>query len=739
MSDSGSPSVPLSASANAFLDRIGTEKGNEPGLSEWLVSILERFAPMAEALAKGLVASDSAKSYRDRVAAADIGDRLRIAEVREAASARAAALGKLLAAERDIVASVLARAGYELLPPEVATPLDGTTPAPRQDKREPSAVGAPATAGGSSTPTKRLATPTLDRYGTDLTAAAAAGKLGTVVGRDEELDAMVLTLCRTTKPNPLLVGPAGTGKTAIVEALAHRIVSGAVPQPLIGVRLVSLQPSSLLAGAGIVGELDKRMEAVVREASQPGVILFIDEVHAIMGAGGREGTGDIASMIKPALARGDISCIAATTDDEYRKFIETDKALERRFQPIRVNELTAVQTLAVLKGIRPEFADRRGVTVDDGVLRWLIDAAAQRIPNRRFPDKAVDLLDHVVAHAVSKGLPQVTIAQASDAVERLLGIPALSADRFEQLYRAIVDAGLLSADDAQALSERLSLTTRGLDIRAARPNAVVLLPGESARNAEALARLCAKMLFGADERVVTIDFARFTDETGLRALLGSPPSYVGYADRHALDPVAENAWTVLICSRIDLAHAAVRAAFAPALSTGVVTDFRGRRLYFSDCVVLLTTAGGNDAVRPTLGFGAASVETHAADKERVLNELFGDDGSACVDLVATVATQRAGDQEALAHASGYDALLTTVAERFSAQGMNCVWDPSVHAWIADAYHAKPDMRALERMVERDLIPALVRHAERQESADPSRVLVSWRNGRIGLISTAATD
>ena len=552
---------------------------------------------------------------------------------------------------------------------------------------------------------------------------------------------MILTLCRTTKPNPLLVGPAGTGKTAIVEALAHRIVRGEVPAALSGVRLVSLQPSSLLAGAGIVGELDKRMEAIVAEASQDGIVLFIDEVHAIMGAGGREGTGDMASMLKPALARGDISCVAATTDDEYRRFIENDKALERRFQAIRVNELTPAQTYGVLTGIRGELAERRGVSVGDDVLRLLVDTAAQRVPNRRFPDKAVDLLDHVVAHAISTGMSAVTVAGASDVIERLLGVPALTTASFEALRKGLRDDGLLPDNASRALIERLTITTRGLDLRTARPNATVLLTGDAGRHADAVARYIASTLFGAEDRVVRVNFARFTDHTGLHALLGSPPSYVGYADRHALDAVGEMPWSVVLCERVDLAHPAVRAAFAPALSTGVLTDYRGRRIYFSDAVVVMTAEGEptSDAPRVT-GFHASAEggTRRPADTPDLAVALFGDDVAAGLDIVVS---EPASPDRRDGESNVYARVLGAVADRFREQGVRVDWDPSVAEWLASSYDKGPEVRTVERLVEREVLPSLVYLAA--GAGDGARagdhVRVSREGGRLVVITAAPEE
>ena len=257
-------------------------------------------------------------------------------------------------APRDDAPQFCRRCGRDLEVPGTATPpVDPGAP-------DTASATPPAELTSSWRPRATEPTPTLDRLGRDLTSQASEGRLGTIVGRDAEVELVIETLCRSQKRNPALVGPAGTGKTAIVEGLAQRIVAGSVPQVIVGARVVQLSVSTLVAGAGIVGELENRMKAILSEAAQDGILLFMDEVHSIVGAGGARGTTDIASLLKPALARGEIACIAATTDDEYRVFIEADKALERRFSRVRVNELDAAKTLIVVRAHRGARAPSRG-------------------------------------------------------------------------------------------------------------------------------------------------------------------------------------------------------------------------------------------------------------------------------------------------------------------------------------------------------------------------------------------
>jgi ATP-dependent Clp protease ATP-binding subunit ClpC len=221
------------------------------------------------------------------------------------------------------------------------------------------------------------------------------------VARDEELASVIETLCRRTKRNPMLIGPAGVGKTAVVEGLAQRIMADQVPAMLCGVRVISLSTSSLTSGTGIVGSLEERMKSLLAEASQDGIILFIDEIHTVVGAGsGGQSLNDLANMLKPALARGDIACVAATTDEEYRRYIEKDTALERRFQPISIQKPTVDRVYLILQAVRDELSALRQVVVADNILRWIIEFSSQYLRNRHFLDKSIDLLEQCVAYSL---------------------------------------------------------------------------------------------------------------------------------------------------------------------------------------------------------------------------------------------------------------------------------------------------------------------------------------------------
>jgi ATP-dependent Clp protease ATP-binding subunit ClpC len=430
----------------------------------------------------------------------------------------------------------------------------------------------------------------------------------------------------------------------------------------------------------------------------------------------------MASMIKPALARGDIACIAATTNDEYRKFIEADRALERRFQPIRVEELSPAQTLEVIKSVRDDLVKGRNIEVGDDILAWLVDVAKQFMPNRCFPDKAVDLLDQTIAYGVTHELTRIQRSDAEQVVRRMLGMPSLERLGLDEMRVSLVSRGLLSQSDADLLVERLEVTSRGLDMRAARPNAVVLLSGDLVESADAIATTIAEGVYGSADRIVRVDLGRLQDDSDSNVLLGSPPGYIGYSDRHALDPLAEMPWSVVLCTRADLCHRSVLAALTPGISTGVVTDMRGRRIYFSDAVVILTTTTVSERPR-AVGFGVRVADTA---NDEAPHELLGQDLASAIDFVFS---DRPGNAE---ESSEWitTRLLPEVAARHRERGVELVWDASVVEWLAAEWKASHDMRGLERQVENQIGRALVRELYSGSAPASGRCVVKRQSASV---------
>jgi ATP-dependent Clp protease ATP-binding subunit ClpC len=748
----------LSVGAQKLVDAAEEQRARGPHATlcthHWLTVVLERHGAMAEAMAEGLVVATTKNYLRDKLRGGETGDPLDRETLLGRAAESAQRRGAAATSERDVASVVLEASGYKLRSEETSSEQARlavqTSPTPSGEKGSPGGASSPSPAGGATPspaagaaasspaaataaswqPRSKRPTPVLEQFGRDLTKEFASGKLPPVVGRDDETELVIETLCRRTKRNPVLVGPAGVGKTAIVEGLAAHIVEGKVPEPLRDVRLFALSPSLLVSEASVVGELEKRIKAVLTEASQDGVIVFIDEVHSIVGAGGAAGRGDIATLLKPALARGEIACIAATTDDEYRRFIEPDPALERRFQPVRIQELSAEQTLAVLFSVRSELEKLRGVTVSDEVVRWLVGFAKQFLRNRHFPDKGVDLLEQCVAFAVTKGKKAVELADAETVAQRMVGMPLALSSRIAKLRAGLTERGLLVDADAASLVERLEVTMRGLDVRQARPNGIVLLLDEAVETAEPLAEMIADALFGASDRVVVLDLSRFVHPGDVALLVGAPPGYIGYSDVLPLHRVAQMPWCVLRLENVHACHPAVREVVVQALADGFIAESRGKRIYLSDVVVIATAPVAKELATRKVGFGREDEErapSRAHDDARHRAEaIVGTPFVAQCDLVCTKVPAAGEKQTAYLR----EVLLTQIAVRYREQDIELSWDKTLLEWLAARHGANASIREWERLVDEELTPAIVPHLAASATGRSKALVVRSVDGKI---------
>jgi ATP-dependent Clp protease ATP-binding subunit ClpC len=442
----------------------------------------------------------------------------------------------------------------------------------------------------------RGGTPTLGAFSRDLTAMAKADKLDPVVGRDDEIERVISILARRSKNNPVLVGEPGVGKTAIVEGLAQRIVRGDVPAALRDKKVLALNLGPLVAGTKYRGEFEGRVKRILDEVKRAArdVILFIDELHTLVGAGAAEGSLDLSSMIKPELARGELQCVGATTYDEYRKYIESDAALERRFQPVTVEEPTIEQTIAILRGLRPKYSAHHHVTIDDAALEAAATLAARFIADRFLPDKAIDVVDEAAATAAMSGTPNVDVARVAAVVSRWTGIPQgtiTDAQRAGLLaLESQLEARVIGQTDAvKRVAEAVRRARAGLkDPR--KPVGGFLFIGPSGVGKTELARALAHALFGTDDALIRLDLSEFTESHTISRLLGAPPGYAGHDEPGQLtEPIRRRPYSVVLFDEIEKAHPDVAAILLQILDDGRVTDAKGRAIDFRHAIIVLTS------------------------------------------------------------------------------------------------------------------------------------------------------
>jgi ATP-dependent Clp protease ATP-binding subunit ClpC len=706
-----SDSPGISANARLLLDAAARAASARslpaPGLNQWMCAVLGGFRGIAERVSPGydFVAVEGA--CRAAADGGDVGPATEVAAVVSAARAHTAQRGGPEVTPRDVVAAVLGLAGYPVTEEVQAQPVASQPAASQPAVPSPLPEGAVRPVPASDQPPPSKPTPTVEQFGRDLTREGREGKLQPIFGREREVETLLEVLCRTVKRNPLLLGPPGCGKTAIVEELARRVARGEVPAFMRNVRILAVETSSLVSGTGIVGTFEERVRKIIDEASQPDVVLFLDEAHTLVDAGGK--SGGLADILKPALSRGDLALIAATTDDEYRRLIQPDGALERRFQPVTITEMSPDDTLQVLELRRDYLTAKRGVSVSDDVLRHLVDFAEENLRNRTFPDKALDLLEQCVANAVSHERPTVTAADAEAVITRLVGLPVAPEAALADLSQQLTTVLRLGGEQVAAITRRLSTAARGLDLHSWRPNLVVALTGPAVAQADALARVFARTLYGSEERVVVLDLSPIKSPESLSMLIGSPPGYIGFGMALPIHDLARTPWTVVVLRGLDACDISASQVIGKALRDGYLTDASGKRYFLSDAVVLLPASSDEDQhLRHPLGFGTTGGEGGAAADRRVLETLFGDSA----DHVDVHVSELTLDPDADANAWLTGSLLPGIAERYARRGVDLAWEPAVVDRLA-ALTSGLDRHEAEHVAEDWIASAATGDADRQ--------------------------
>jgi ATP-dependent Clp protease ATP-binding subunit ClpC len=567
---------------------------------------------------------------------------------------------------------------------------------------------------------KSSATPTLELFGRDLTALAKEGKLDPVVGREIEIERCLQTLIRKSKNNPLLVGDAGVGKTAIAEGLAQQIVKGDVPVELLDTRIIALDVTAMVAGTKYRGEFEERLKAVIREVqTSKNVIVFIDEVHTIIGTGGASGSGDMAQMLKPALARGEFRCIGATTAEEYRRYVADDPALERRFQPVTVGEPSAEATVTICKAVAVKLAAHHKATFSEPVIREAVRLAGRYIPDRFFPDKAIDLLDEAGSRAQIAGDTSVSIAQLHEVASQMTGVPLaqLTTNEAQRVLHMADYLGRRVIGQSQALT----MIARALKISRAglkdphRPIGSFLLLGPTGVGKTETAKAVAEFMTGSEDNLITIDMSQFMEKHAAALLVGAPPGYVGYENGGILtERVRRKPYSVVLLDELEKAHPDVFNMLLQVLEEGRLTDGLGRTIDFRTTVVIMTSnLGAHASAAGSFGFAAAQ-QPHERDTQRArrsleaMEQFFRPEFINRLDGVAVFTSLSAEELQRI-----LDLELRKVCQVAGSQGLSLEFTPDARAQILTAgyseeYGARPLKRAVQALVVDPLSEALLR-------------------------------
>ena len=555
-----------------------------------------------------------------------------------------------------------------------------------------------------------------DKYGRDLTRLAQEGRLDPVLCRDAELDRMIEILCRRQKNNPCLLGEPGVGKSALAEALAQRIAAGQITPALRGKRVLALDMASMVAGTKYRGDFEERFKNLLEELYRDrSTILFIDEIHIIAGAGAAEGAIDAASILKPMLARGEIQLIGATTPEEYRKTIQKDSALERRFGRVMVEEPTPAAAETILAGLMPRYERYHGVSIPPEAIHAAVELSVRYLPGRYLPDKAIDLLDEAAAArriADASGTRRaLTPADIAKVVSKASGVPAervgeAERERLANLEQRLAAEVIGQPQAVAAVASAIRRSRTGLR-ESGRPIGAMLFLGPTGVGKTQLARTLAKCWFGSEKALLRFDMSEYMERHTVARLLGAPPGYVGHDEGGQLtEAVRRRPYSVVLFDEIEKAHSDIQNLLLQILEDGNLTDSQGRRADFSNTIILLTSNLGARCLSgqtSPLGFGAAAAETRRRGQQAIqeAKEFFRPELMGRLD--ETVLFDPLGPEQLAGIA---DRLLVELEQRAARQGYTLHHTPAAAKVLAGdkvpPYGARELRRTVSRAVEQAL-------------------------------------
>ena len=622
----------------------------------------------------------------------------------------------------------------------------------------------------------------LKKYGTDLVERARQNKLDPVIGRDDEIRNVVRILSRKSKNNPVLIGEPGVGKTAIAEGLAQRISKGDVPFKLRNKEVYLLDLTALVAGTQFRGQFESRMKGLIDEVKRLGnIILMIDEVHNIVGAGDAEGSMNAANILKPALSRGEIQVIGATTFNEYRKSIEKDTALERRFQPVTVNEPSIEDSVQILQGLAPKYEQYHGVKISEGILRQAVLLSERYITDRYLPDKAIDLLDEACSNVnlknrtlarraeidkeladLAKEKEVMMAADTEEAYARLANIrsqelrlaaeqqqlegqsvPALTAEHLanvielwtnipasqirEQEYQRLsrleerLKAHIIGQDEAvQAVSAAIRRGRVGISPK--RKPVSFIFVGSTGVGKTELVKQLAQDLFNVPEALIRLDMSEFMEKYAVSRIIGSPPGYVGYDEAGQLtEKIRRKPYSVVLFDEIEKAHPDVLNILLQILDDGHITDAHGRKVNFENTVIVMTSNAGSNSKVGSVGFNRTADEQGKERAMKALQEFLRPEFLNRVDEVVYFHQLTEENFRAIAAL-----MLGELRDSLAEKGLTLSWEDSLLDYLVKkSYSAAYGARNLRRLIQKEL-----------EDAIAARIIDSWEHPVTQLHASA---
>ncbi|MCA8959140.1 MAG: ATP-dependent Clp protease ATP-binding subunit [Planctomycetes bacterium] len=598
-------------------------------------------------------------------------------------------------------------------------------------------------------------TPTIDKFGRDLTALARTGALSPVIGREQELLLLEQVLLRKNKHNPVLVGEAGVGKTAVVEGFAQRIVRDDCPEPFRGWRVVELSVGSLVAGTKFRGEFEERLTGILQEVQEsPGTVLFLDELHTLVGAGASSSDSlDASNMMKPALARGELRVIGATTIAEYRRFIEKDAALDRRFEAVLVEEPSRDDSLKILAAVKESLQLHHQVRIDDDALTAAVDLTIRHLPERRLPDKAIDALDQSCARRrlqqfrpeegdasriITSDGTRVDVRAVVRTVSQWTGIPL---DRLEgESARSLLNLEkrlrerVIGQDHAVAVVSRAVLTARAGLAAPGRPTGSFLFLGPTGVGKTELAKALTAQLFGDEKRLIRFDMSEYAESHAAAKLIGAPPGYVGYEEEGLLiSAVRTHPHCVVLFDEIEKAHPQLFDLFLQIFDEGRLTGSHGHTADFTQAVVIMTSnidptpaAEPNRVGFPTSGAPDSSTEPPVIDLRRALTAYLRPELVNRIDEIVRFTTLGTDSLRRI-----IDHHVREIEARLSERGVELELDTEVYGHLtqlgeSDVFGA----RELRRVVDHEVRQPLAAFVLRESENELRRVRVALRNGEL---------